>query len=437
MGNRDQLDAMGKKILGTVRNELQVSMRFMAPALSSLGFVMDLSTKTAGTDASFIRFNPSYLFQVFLDRPYRLDRLYMHMLVHCLFRHMFSMNEFPDRELFHLAADIAAESVIDSMDYPVIRVTPSDYREEWYRKLREETGLLTLPKVYRYFAQRPRDYREEARLSREFLCDDHSFWDRLDHKDPEKPENDSRNRLLREKNRIEWEKNAKKIQTELEARGKERSEEQGDLEWILSFENKKRTDYREFLQQFTVVREEARIDLDSFDYGFYNYGMELYGNLPLIEENEYREAKKIEELVIAIDTSASCKETQVQKFLNGTAGILETGESFFHHVSVYIVECDEKIQNYVHLDRISDLRQYAAAFHVHGGGGTDFRPVFRWTQEMQKKGALKDLRGLLYFTDGYGVWPEEPTRYETAFIFSGEEETNDDAAPDWAMKLYI
>ena len=127
----------------------------------------------------------------------------------------------------------------------------------------------------------------------------------------------------------------------------------------------------------------------------------------------------------------------MQKFLNGTAEILETGESFFHHVSVYIVECDEKIQNFVHLDRISDLRQYAAAFHVHGGGGTDFRPVFRWTQEMQKKGALKDLRGLLYFTDGYGVWPEEPTRYETAFIFSGEEETNDDAAPDWAMKLYI
>ena len=67
MGNREQLDEMGKKILGMIRNELQLSMRFMAPALGSLDFVMDLSTRTAGTDAAAIRFNPNYLFQVFLE----------------------------------------------------------------------------------------------------------------------------------------------------------------------------------------------------------------------------------------------------------------------------------------------------------------------------------------------------------------------------------
>ena len=434
MGNREQLDIMGKRILGMIRNELQLSMRFLAPALGSLDFVMDLSTGTAGTDARAIRFNPNYLFRVFLDRPYRLDRLYLHMLVHCLFRHMFAFTEYQDPELFHLCADIAAEAVIDSMDYPVINVTPSDFREEWYQKLRKEAGVLTAQRLYRYFSERPRNFEEEGRLTREFGRDDHSFWKKLNQDDPEDP---FRNQEMRERSRKNWEKNAKKVQTELEIRGKERSDEKGNLEWMLSFENKKKTDYREFLRKFTVIREETRIDPDSFDYGFYNYGMELYGNLPLIEENEYRESRKVEELVIAIDTSASCKEEQVQKFLNGTAEILETAESFFHHVSVYIVECDERIRRYVKLEDVEDMKKYASAFRIAGGGGTDFRPVFLWTREMQRKGALKDLKGLLYFTDGFGVWPEEPTRYETAFVFSGEDETNDHDAPDWAVKLYI
>ena len=437
MGNREQLDKMGKKILGMIRNELQLSMRFMAPALGSLDFVMDLSTKTAGTDAAAIRFNPNFLFQVFLDRPYRLDRLYMHMLIHCLFRHMFAYPGFSDRELFHLCADIAAESVIDSMDHPVIAVTPSDFREEWYGKLKKEAGVLTAERLYRYFSERPRNYDEEARLVREFTLDDHSFWKEPDQKKPDDPNDPFRNREMRSRMKENWEKNAKKIRMELEIRGKERSSEKGDLEWMLSFENKKRTDYREFLQKFSVIREENRIDPDTFDYGFYNYGMELYGNLPLIEENEYCESRKVEELVIAIDTSASCKEELVQKFLNGTAQILGNSESFFHHVSVFIVECDERIRRFMRLEDVEELKKYASAFRVAGGGGTDFRPVFRWTQEMQKKGVLKDLKGLLYFTDGYGVWPEKPTRYETAFVFSRDDETNDDAVPDWAVKLYI
>ena len=67
----------------------------------------------------------------------------------------------------------------------------------------------------------------------------------------------------------------------------------GDLLQQLHIENRPRYDYRTFLQKFAVMREEIRIDPDSFDYGFYTYGLQLYDNIPLIEELEYREAKKI------------------------------------------------------------------------------------------------------------------------------------------------
>lgn len=134
MKTREQLEATGNKILNSVRTELYLSMRFMGPALGSLGFAMDLSTRTVGTDAVYIRFNPTYLLQTYIERPEILNRTYMHMLMHCLFRHMFSAKQHEDAQLWDLCCDIAVESVVDSMDYPTILRVTSDFRQEWYEK---------------------------------------------------------------------------------------------------------------------------------------------------------------------------------------------------------------------------------------------------------------------------------------------------------------
>ena len=40
-------------------------------------------------------------------------------------------------------------------------------------------------------------------------------------------------------------------------------------------------DYRKFLKQFCRLREEVELDTESFDYIFYHFGMEHYGNLPI------------------------------------------------------------------------------------------------------------------------------------------------------------
>ena len=67
MKTRIELEETGNKILNAVRTELYLSMRFMGPALGSLGFRMDLSTRTVGTDAAFIRFNPTYLLHTYFE----------------------------------------------------------------------------------------------------------------------------------------------------------------------------------------------------------------------------------------------------------------------------------------------------------------------------------------------------------------------------------
>ena len=74
MKTRVELEETGKKILKMVQTELYLSMRFMGPALGSLDFQMDLSTRQVGTDAVSIRFIPSFLMQSYLERPELLNR---------------------------------------------------------------------------------------------------------------------------------------------------------------------------------------------------------------------------------------------------------------------------------------------------------------------------------------------------------------------------
>ena len=180
MGNRVELDEMGKRILDASRTELYLSMRFLGPALHSLGWIMDLSTAFVGTDAAMIRFNPNYLFQLYVNRPRFLNRTYLHMILHCVFRHMFTAREKEDRELWDLASDIAVDAIIDSMEYRAVAELTPEYRQKWYSRLEEEIHVLTAERIYQYFIERKRNYLEEMQLAQIFAYDDHSFWERME-----------------------------------------------------------------------------------------------------------------------------------------------------------------------------------------------------------------------------------------------------------------
>lgn len=461
MRQREELEQIGKRILEIARSDLYLSMHFMGRALGSLSFQMDLSTRTVGTDAESIRFHPVYLMQLYADDPKRLNRSYMHMLMHCLFRHMFTAAEHEDTELWDLSADIAVESVIDTMHYPAIEQLVSDFRREWYERLEAEIHVLTAEKIYHYFEGLKRDFYQEEKLRQEFSLCDHSFWQRMQDKESPEMKNpssgpqDSPDTDNREENQEkngqadvlpmgrtdpkdeEWKKNAERIHSELETYAKEKSEDTGVLDRMLQVTYRKRRSYKEFLKKFRILREETKVDPESFDYGLYYYGMELYGNMPLLEENEFRESEKVEELVIAIDTSASCQEVLVQKFLNETASILLSRESFFQKVNIHIMECDNRVHRDLKITSVDEMKRYAEGFQISGGYGTDFRPVFARVEELIRQGELKNLKGLLYFTDGFGEYPTRPTPYDTAFVFWKDEELDDVHVPEWAVKVYL
>ena len=73
---------------------------------------------------------------------------------------------------------------------------------------------------------------------------------------------------------------------------------------------------------------------------------------------------------------------------------------------------------------------------IKGLGGTDFRPVFSLVDKLIEDGKFRDLKGMIYFTDGRGTFPARKPGYETAFVFL-DNEYNDPDVPLWAIKIVL
>jgi predicted metal-dependent peptidase len=190
------------------------------------------------------------------------------------------------------------------------------------------------------------------------------------------------------------------------------------------------------LKKFAVFREEIKMDLDNFDYILYTYGLNHYKDMPLLEPLEYKDTYKIYEFVIVIDTSGSVWRTDVQRFLNKTYGIIKSNESFHKKMKLHIIQADNKVQDDIVIHSQSEFDEYIDHFVVKGSGGTDFRPAFEYIDNLIEKKEFSNLRGIIYFTDGYGTFPQKRPKYEVAFVFLDDSYT-DISVPSWAIKFVL
>ncbi len=235
----------------------------------------------------------------------------------------------------------------------------------------------------------------------------------------------------------DWEDVAKQIEMSLETFSREWGEEAASFLQNLSLANRQRYDYAAFLRQFMVQSEEMLIDPDEFDYVYYTYGLDLYGNMPLVEPLEYKETDRIRDLVIAIDTSESVKGALVRRFVEHTFAVLKDAQVFARDVNIHVLQSDSRLQQHMVISDLADVDTLMRGFTVCGFGGTDFRPVFDYVQGMREAGKLPHMRGLIYFTDGLGTFPEAPPDYDAAFVFLEDEACEPPVVPPWAIKVVI
>lgn len=234
----------------------------------------------------------------------------------------------------------------------------------------------------------------------------------------------------------QWEDIAKQVEMDLAAHAGQWAAEADTLCASLQVANRKKYDYADFLRRFCVLDEDMRVNDDEFDYVYYTYGLDRYGNIPLVEPLEYMETKRIREFAIVIDTSGSCSGELVTKFIERTFSILKESESFSSRINVHIIQADARVQDDVKVTSVAELDRYLDDFRIHGFGGTDFRPAFAYVDELLEEGDFENLQGLIYFTDGEGIYPKKMPQYETAFVFLNDHIARA-VVPPWAMKVVM
>ena len=442
--NVEKADKLARDILRLSRNTLLVNLRFLDMALSCLEYTSEGGS--IAVDGERIFYNPMWVLKRCKDERNAIVRDYLHMVFHCIFHHAF-VSTLMDTDMWDAACDIAAENAISELNLPCVKCGREALQKPFINKLRRDVKCLTAEKIYYYLRESGISDGELVALRQNFLSDDHSLWykthvsvGQTQHSDSgDADRNNSRDvfgSLPRAELEQLWADIAQRMQTDLETFSKQQGSAAGDLTQNLQAVTREKYDYSEFLHRFAVMGEAMKLNNDEFDYIFYTYGMKLYEKMPLIEPLEYKDVKRIKEFVIAIDTSGSVMGETVQTFLQKTYNILKQEESFFTKINLHIIQCDDQIQTDQKITCEEELKSYMEKLELKGEGGTDFRPAFAYVDETIRQHAFEHLRGMIYFTDGRGIYPAKCPVYETAFVFM-EEEYEDVDVPPWAIKIIL
>lgn len=108
------------------------------------------------------------------------------------------------------------------------------------------------------------------------------------------------------------------------------------------------------------------------------------------------------EVVIGVDTSGSIQGHVLNAFWSVVDDIVDQANP----ERVHIVWCDSRVQHTQTFEQGESLKPEA-----RGGGGTDFRPVFKWVEDMGI-----EPQALIYITDMYGIFPDEAPTYPTIWV---------------------
>lgn len=418
---QEKTSRLAAEILQLARDSILVQLRFLDVALSRLTPVERQHINVVATDNVSLFYDPVYVLRRYRNEPGYGARLYLHVLLHCIFYHSFQYGKV-DAALWDLAADIAVENTILEMGLSFTKMQTDVDAQAVLQRLKTDIGALTAERIYHYFRKNPPGQEEMEELQWLFVRDSHELW---------KPSGEEELVITQEM----WKKISERVKADLKSfsKGKTNSE---SLEKNLAEATRDRYDYAKLLERFTVMGEDVQVNEDEFDYIYYTYGLSRYGNMPLIEPLEYRDAKKVKEFVIALDTSASCRGSVLQGFLRKTYSILKGTEHFFQKINVHIIQCDSEIRSDVKITCEEDFDAFLKNEKLQGFGSTDFRPVFEYVDNLLAEGEFENLKGLIYFTDGYGVYPQRMPDYDVIFAFLQDDDQLK-AVPPWAIKVIL
>ena len=152
--------------------------------------------------------------------------------------------------------------------------------------------------------------------------------------------------------------------------------------------------WRQLLHQYIKQRSKDDYDWMRPDRRLLQYGV-------------YYPSSKSEllKIAVAVDTSGSVNDQQLDEFMSEIRNILQSFSSF----QVRLLACDAA----VHADMVavhdSDFEPFLRC--LSGGGGTDFRPVFSKIEDDPPE-------VLVYLTDGDGKYPDSDQPFDVIWVMN-------------------
>ena len=290
--------------------------------------------------------------------------LLKHELLHIAFGHLVSFDSFRNKKLANVAMDMEINQYIDSEYLPDGGININDY----------EDLDLDIKAGCRYYYDKLQQLKDEkdkngtcGNEEMDKLLDnidngdipDHSTWEEFDD--------------LSEAEQKLIEKQLQKVLSDAKEQTiKKRGNIPGEIEGVIVIEEivPPKFDWRGYIRRFTGISTKV------FTKKIRRKENRRY------EENPGLKIKMRQHMLLAIDTSGSVSNSELQEFMGEIHHIYKAG------VDVTIMQCDTNI-------RSIEAYKGKNEINVAGRGGTEFDPVLDYYNANQKK-----YTSLVYFTDG-------------------------------------
>ncbi len=412
ISSEDEYSA-AKAILDIGVNSFSAEYSYFSYPLAALSPCISSETPSILTDGKGIEINPNFLLEWTADkRP--ISALFMHTLLHNILLHPFVAGG----KDFDLVADISVGYIIDTdgLRYDADKLLFQ--RKAVYKSIIDKFNVFNESAIDRFLSSESEENKEIYR--RLFKVCDHSKRKGGSVAASQKEEGDSETQLEFWRNISIGLLSSDKIVKEA-------------FRTAVKAAVGGKYDYRNFLKKFLSIEEKLGQNEEEFDYIYYCLGLKNYGNMPLVENLEYRETKDFSDVVIAIDTSGSTKGEPVKRFAREVCTLVNQafgGEKY----RLRIIECDSEIREDFYVEGKTQFDREMTDFVLTGGGGTDFRPVFDRLYREKQNG--RHIKGLIYFTDGHGIFPDKDYGIKTCFVLYGAN-TESVKTPYYAYRIEL
>ena len=339
------------------RLRIRSKSAFFATLLLHAEFVPSREVAAAGTDGERVYVNPEVAASLPSDV---LDGLLLHEVLHAALSHVERRGP-REKKRWNQSADLIVNGMVDAAGLPT---PPSSRRDGHLEKLSVEEVYTAL------LAEGDREEEEGDGSD-----------DLLDGPPSDAPPRNGKNASSPAR---QWQQAMAKARS-MDALSGGQGDDPLGAHRELARLAPARLDWRAHLWRFLA---RTPVDFGGFDRRFVGRGL-------------YLEALDDESLsaLIAVDTSGSVNDEAVRALVGEVQGVLGA----YPHVRATLYYADTEVYG------PHELTPGSAIPAPQGGGGTDFRPVFRLLDDHEP-----DV--LIYLTDGYGDFPEAAPRMPTLWV---------------------